>query len=45
MLYAEEMKVSVIDVQLTVGVAKVFLKEKASGTFLEDDLDEGVSAG
>ena len=44
-LYAKEMKVSGIDVQLTVGMAEIFLEEKASGAFLEDDLDEGVNAG
>ena len=43
-LYAEEVEVSEIDAQLTVGAAEILLEEKASRAFLEDDRDESVSA-
>ena len=43
-LYAEEVKVSGIDAQLTVGAAEILLEEKASRAFLEDDRDESVIA-
>ena len=44
-LYAEEVKVSRSDAQLTVGAAEILLEEKASRAFLENDRDESVSAG
>ena len=44
-LYAEEVKVSGINAQLTVGAAEILLEEKASRAFLEDDRDKSVSAG
>lgn len=44
MLYAEEVEVSGIDAQLTVGAAEILLENKASRAFLEDGRNESVSA-